>query len=449
MTFREYISECDFEAVWPYLNRHFKEKKAAMPLYKSLYDSIRALPVTDTDKAITMTQFSDGDWELTNIIDPHEELIDRDVQVHAYGRRKKPWDEVIAAHLLFWSSMYGFETSAQYQESFGEWLDDISQGPYYELDTNSMECSKHICKWLFFAPSMSLFNKEETAAWDDPDKGKENMVISMMRVLSESGIAEISRRTHAEIMVFLPEEWKELYPELEDVIADLPLKTRLTQWLYKTDAVNDMIGKCHLAKYRPYVIMAEGDSFDDRHKDFIHHPEADGRMGHDTIEKAVASLNRFDNYNNLDFYPDRKARRKEAQPFSKITEESLRNKRRHYWSRAVQNDYTYDWSANLLILKKKLEYNIGYWKYVQRHVGWDEDVRRMQLACRLIDISTTDYELTFDSVNERNAYRYGIEMNEYGDEDAMIDMQREELYKAKAYRLLWRLLDRNMKKWWD
>ena len=333
MTFREYINKCDFESVWVCLNRHFKENKAAMPLYKSLYDTIKALPASKADKAIVMTQFKDGEWELVNILDPHDELIDREVEVNAYGQRKIPSNEVIAAHLLFWSSMYGLKTAGQYQDSFGEWLDDMSQGPYYELDTDSMESSKHICKWLYFVPSMSLFDKDDLESWKSPDRGKENMTASMIRILTESGIAEISRRTHAEIMVFLPEKWEKLYPGLEDVIAELPLKTRLTKWLYKTDAVNDMIGECHLVKYVPYIV-AEGNSFDERHLEFLHHPEADGHLSLDTIENAVISLNRFDNYTSKDFYPDRKAKRKEAQRISNITEKSLRNKRRYYWSRA-------------------------------------------------------------------------------------------------------------------
>ena len=60
--------------------------------------------------------------------------------------------------------------------------------------------------------------------------------------------------------------------------------------------------------------------------------------------------------------------------------ESFRKKQRKYWRETVANDSAIDWMWNLNILQKKLEYNIGYWRYVQRHVGWQEDVNRMAIA---------------------------------------------------------------------
>lgn len=71
--------------------------------------------------------------------------------------------------------------------------------------------------------------------------------------------------------------------------------------------------------------------------------------------------------------------------------ESRHRKQRKYWRETVANDSPYDWFWNLAILKKKLEFNIGYWRYVQRHVGWEEEVKRMQLAISLMAIAKSDW----------------------------------------------------------
>lgn len=41
--------------------------------------------------------------------------------------------------------------------------------------------------------------------------------------------------------------------------------------------------------------------------------------------------------------------------------ESFQRKQRKYWRETVALDSAINWSANLKIIKKKLEYNIGYW----------------------------------------------------------------------------------------
>lgn len=70
--------------------------------------------------------------------------------------------------------------------------------------------------------------------------------------------------------------------------------------------------------------------------------------------------------------------------------ESFRRKKRKYWRDTVGRDSAIDWTWNLRILKKKLEFNIGYWRYVQRYVGWQEDVNRMKIAINLMEIAKTD-----------------------------------------------------------
>lgn len=130
----------------------------------------------------------------------------------------------------------------------------------------------------------------------------------------------------------------------------------------------------------------------------------------------------------------------------RIETSSLNRKRLRYWRDTIIDDSAISWSWNLTVLKKKIEYNIGYWKYVQRHVGWREDVRRMELCCRLLEIASEDYpEMAGIFVNTANAERYGMTIMN----DDFLEIHLKDLRKEKAYRILWQYLDHNMKKWWD
>lgn len=127
--------------------------------------------------------------------------------------------------------------------------------------------------------------------------------------------------------------------------------------------------------------------------------------------------------------------------------ESFRRKQRKYWRETAAHDSPIDWSANLFILKKKLEYNIGFWRYVQRHVGWEEDVNRMSSAINLIDIAGNDWpDVNGKQINLRTADRYTHEKDRGGD---LHELYLAKLYRDKAYHILWKWLDHNMKKWWD
>lgn len=99
------------------------------------------------------------------------------------------------------------------------------------------------------------------------------------------------------------------------------------------------------------------------------------------------------------------------------------------------------------MLKKKLEYNIGYWRYVQRHVSWEEDVNRMTIAINLIDIAKNDWPNVKDKhINMRTAHRYTHEHDHGGD---LHELYLAKLYRDKAFHILWKWLEHNMKKWWD
>ena len=127
--------------------------------------------------------------------------------------------------------------------------------------------------------------------------------------------------------------------------------------------------------------------------------------------------------------------------------ESFRRKQCKYWRDTVGGDTAISWSSNLSILKKKLEFNIGYWRYVQRHVGWQEDVHRMNIAINLMKIAKTEFlDITGKHINLRTANRYPHEHDHGGD---LHELYLKELYSDKAFHILWRWLDHNMEKWWD
>lgn len=126
--------------------------------------------------------------------------------------------------------------------------------------------------------------------------------------------------------------------------------------------------------------------------------------------------------------------------------QSYQNKKRLFWQDTIDKDFAYDWSANLWILKKKIEYNIGYWRYVQRHVGWEKDVKRMQICCELLQIAAYDYtDITGIKINTRNATRFGFSKKE----EDFNEYYLKELRKEKAFRLIWKYLEHNIKNWWD
>ena len=130
--------------------------------------------------------------------------------------------------------------------------------------------------------------------------------------------------------------------------------------------------------------------------------------------------------------------------------ESFKRKRELYWKSIIDGDSAISWNANLRILRKKLQYNIGYWRFVQRYVGWEEDVKRMQTACKLLEIAGSDYpNIDGIHINTRNAFRYTKATDWNASDKDCHEHYLKELYRDKAYHILWKFLDHNMKNWWD
>ncbi len=298
MIYQDYFRNSDFEDIWVILNGFYLEHEEMKPLYSSLVETIKSLPIKPeySTPVIQMRLDSDNEIVVIGAPDPQEWLLGREVEIDfsswkdnleksatefsgfrtfdmlsAKEKRQLARESntaTLAAHLLYWSTLYAIKTHGQHSKEFSDWLDSLEKG-------------------------------------------------------------------------------KRVMPEME--------------------------------------------------KEYM--------------------------------------------------SDSFRRKQRKYWRDTVALDSAIDWSANLNIIKKKLEYNIGYWRYVQRHVGWQEDVNRMKIAISLIKIAITNWpDIKGKHINLRTAHRYTHERDH---EDDLHELYLERLYSDKAFHILWRWLDHNMKRWWD
>lgn len=438
MKYRAYLSNVSFEEVWLHIARIYKEGKSIRPSYEMLYNSVILLPVHETQEIITIKKDQFKRIKVLNTLDPQEELIDREVvfdnQVGSISNAE------VAAHLLYWSSMYGFKTAKQHHENFGNWLNEISQGPYYGENGK-------ICKYIYLDFDGVLNTEQyqaELAVVGVSGKDKYGPLFDPETVRQLNRLVET---TGAEIIV--TSSWRYVYEEdtLYEMWADRGLPDTRVVIL---DRKFKGISKNKHQKYVPYVYIDDKDKCNNSEREFLIQTNPEKGLLAADVDRAIAILNRFDNYTYHDFHPDDTPKnRAKARRQAQIESRSLDRKRLRYWQDTIMTDSAIDWSWNLWILKKKLEYNIGYWRYMQRHVGWEEDVRRMQLACSLINIVTDDYvEMNGAYVNAANAKRF------YKDNYDLNDTEYREYYlqkirQAKAYDILWRFLNKNMKKWWD
>lgn len=437
MTYREYINRVSFEDVWGLLTKIYDEKDVKTS-YELLLSSVSRLPEYKTDAKIILRKGSGGRIRIVGAPYTQEELIDREV---VFENLEKPLsDTEVATHLLYWSSMYGFLTATQHSENFSDWLDDISSGPFYD--------SKGIVKYIFldfdgvlnteqYQAELAIAGKETKDKYGplfDP-----RAVAQLKRLIDATGarivISSSWRFIHDDDMLDAMWQERELPGEIEYIL--IPEKE-------KNEAISDMV----LTKYTPYVILDDEQDFDDEHKQYLLQISPVTGLSKSDVDKAIVILNRITDEFVHQLLIDQNERRKAHWAYAEKENRSLDRKRLHFWSDTIINDSAIDWSWNLLILKKKLEYNIGYWKYVQRHVGWEEDVARMQLCCLLLEIAASDYTDVKNKYVNKGNYKRFFNRTMF-DSEEFEEMHKEELRREKAYRLVWRFMENNMKKWWD
>jgi len=435
MKYRDYISSVSFEEVWQHIARIYKEGMSIRLSYELLYESVILLPVHETHEIITLKRDMLKRIKVLNILDPQEDLIDREVAFdNQIGNIS---DAEVAAHLLYWSSMYGFQTARQHHEIFGNWLNEISQGPYYSEDGK-------MCKYVYLDFDGVLNTEQyqaELAVAGVPGKDKYGPLFAPETVRQLNRLVEA---TGAEIIV--TSSWRYVYEE--DTLYEMWDERGLPDTrVVILDRKFEGISKDDHQKYVPFVYIDDEDNYSDSEREYLIQTNPVKGLSAADVDRAIAILNRFDNYTYHDFRPDDTPQnRAKARRLAQIESRSLDRKRLRYWQDTIMTDSAIDWSWNLWILKKKLEYNIGYWRYVQRHEGWEEDVCRMQLTCRLIDIAASDCpNIEGVYINTRNASRFA----KGEDNEKFHDLYISDLRREKAYRLLWKFLSQNMRKWWD
>lgn len=77
-------------------------------------------------------------------------------------------------------------------------------------------------------------------------------------------------------------------------------------------------------------------------------------------------------------------------PFRAEIEESRERKEKLFWEGTFSCLYTGDWRYTLYILKRKLQYDMGFMRGFADHAGRERDADRMQLCCNLIDGATAN-----------------------------------------------------------
>ena len=76
------------------------------------------------------------------------------------------------------------------------------------------------------------------------------------------------------------------------------------------------------------------------------------------------------------------------QPYRAEIEESRERKEKLFWEDTFSCLYTGDWRYTLHILKRKLQYDMGFMRGFADHASRERDADRMQLCCILIDGAT-------------------------------------------------------------
>jgi len=470
MTYQEYFKQSDFKDIWSVLSGYYKESEETRPLYQNLVKEIIGLPIDKAycEETIKLKLDCHNEIKAVGAPDPHEWLVGREVKID-FGNEV---DEIlqdrdqtievqafdaltdaqkramahstsvadIAAHLLYWATMYGIRTTEQHHAVFSSWLKSIAAGPYYDEDG--------MVKYIFLDFNGVLNTEQYQTELRIAGRYISDEYGPLFDPKAVARLCEIIEKTKAKIVV--TSSWRYIHDK--DALSRMWEKRELPGKIYcslPTECTENHRGN-EIKEFishetnTPYVILDDLDEFLPEQKEAFIKVNPVSGISQNDVNKAIEILNRFDN-KPLSYFIDSNAEEEENR-IQRIESESRKGKRLKYWRDTIYHDSAIDWSWNLVILKKKLEYNIGYWRYVQRHEGWEEDVKRMQLCCRLLDLAANDYpDMEGVYINERNAARYKIEV----EHDKFFDIHLKDLRIEKAYRLVWRFIEHNMKKWWD
>lgn len=458
MTYQEYFRQADFTEVWKTLHDTYKETKETRPLYQAVFQAVCQMEgdSSHSDKKIDVYLSPSGNVHVKGAPDPQEWLVGREIRIEFEDKDVKERDVYgIVGHLLYWSTLYGIKTQKMQEEGFSKLLEYGMRGPFYTLPDDDLDkIGEGVMVKYIFLDFDGVLNTEQYQAQlainGKPTKDEYGPLFDPKAVARLSEIVEV---TKAE--VFVISSWGEVLGK--DKIIEMWKKRGLPGEVRavfvpdeKCDSKAQWIKDCLDRKiFLPYVIFDDESTFlPEQEKHFIKINPITG-IGKVNIECAIDLLNELDNLPPAAF--DDMSYEEERERVTQINHESCDRKKLRYWKSTILNDEAYDWSWNLVILRKKLEYNIGYYRFTQRYVGWEKDVDCMVLACKLITIALgEDNDHVKPYVNINNSARFHCEPTELDKEnDVFYNLWKQDLRKQKAYKTLWELLSTYMKSWWD
>lgn len=458
MKYQEYFQQAYFSKVWDFLQGFYKESVEAESLYEAVFNAVRTMSVdnSQSDKLIEVIVFRDNSVKVTGAPDPQEWLVGREVSVDYLNDLHKPCDiNTLTAHLLYWSTLYGIKTQELQKEDFSKWFDYISKGPYFTVPDNDIDKigQSMMLKYIFLDFDGVLNTEQYQAKLAIEGKPTKDEYGPLFDPKAVARLSKIIEATKAEILVI--SSWGEVLGK--DKILEMWEKRGLPGELTALYVPDDKCTtKAQWIKefldrriFLPYVILDDEAVFlPEQEKHFIKVNPILG-ITSEVEEWSIELLNELDNLPPSAF--EDRAYEEASERIGHINHESCDRKKLLYWKGTILGDEAYDWSWNFTILRKKLEYNIGYYRFTQRYVGWEKDVQRMELACRLMKIAIGgDYTYGKDIyINTRNYIRFGMKSSDFEKDAKFVDMNKSDLREEKAYRLVWTVLKQNMKKWWD
>ena len=458
MTYQDYFRQADFNEVWKILRDTYQEPEETQPLYEAVFHAVRRMKEdsSHSNKKICVHLGANGNVYVKGAPDPQEWLVGREVELESHYKDIKEKDiNEMAGHLLYWSTLYGIKTQKMQEEGFSKWLEYGMRGPFYTLPDGDLDkIGQGIMVKYIFLDFDGVLNTEQYQALlaieNKPTKDEFGPLFDPKAV---TRLSEIVEATKAEIFVI--SSWGEVLGK--EKILEMWEKRGLPGEVHavfvpddKCNSKEQWIQSCLDRKiFLPYVILDDDYLFLPlQEKYFIKINPVTG-INKDDAEYSIDILNRLDNLPHTAF--NDAAYEEERDRIDRINAESCDRKKLLYWKGTILGDEAYDWSWNFTILRKKLEYNIGYYRFTQRYVGWEKDVERMELACRLMNIATGGDSIygTDIYVNTRNCSRFGVKLSEFEDGEEFLDVNKSNLRKEKAYQFVWTVLQRNMKRWWD
>lgn len=455
MTYQKYFHQADFNKVWRTLHDVYGEAEETRPLYQAVFEAVKDMEkeaIHSTEK-IKVHLCPNGKVYVKGAPDPQEWLVGREIEIEFdfdYDDIKEKDTSEMVGHLLYWSTLYGIKTKKSQSQEFSKWLEYGMRGPFYTLPFNDLyKIGDGVMEKYIFLDFDGVLNTEQYQAQlaieGKPTKDKYGPLFDPKAV---ARLTEIVDFTKAEI--FIISSWGEVLGE--DKIINmweergLPGEVRVVFVPNEQcDSEAQWIEGCLDGSiFLPYIILDDESVFTTEQEEFHLKVNPITGISKQDVKRSIDILNRLDNLPSSAF--DDHAYEEENRRISKINSESCDRKKLRYWESTIINDKAYDWSWNFTILRKKLEYNIGYYRLTQRYEGWEEDVARMVLVCQLMDIAQRNFSKT-PYVNIQNCERFKMKPTEFDDPDSL-DYRKGKLRAEKAYQLVWTVLRQNMNKWW-